>query len=129
MENQRVLRMELIGFCSNRSTLNHCVILAHLAEKYINSGGRKLFTAFLYLKAHRGQGPSQILAYQSDFVIFFCFSCNHSRKLGGLKSVRSFSQASRLLNLFETCSFCVCAGNQAVKRARSGLLWPTGRTV
>lgn len=43
--------MEHTGFCTYyRSTLDHFIILAHLAEKYSNSGGRKLFAALFDLK-------------------------------------------------------------------------------
>ena len=49
--DQNILGNEQTGFRKDQSTIDHCILLSHLAEKYMTSYGNGLFTAFIYLKS------------------------------------------------------------------------------
>lgn len=51
IDQHRILGLEQIGFRKGRSTLDHAIVLLHLAHKYSVSFKSKLFVAFLDLKA------------------------------------------------------------------------------
>ena len=57
----KILGPEQIGFCQGKSTLDHCAILAHFANKYSKKDGPKLFAAFLDLKGAFDSIPRDLL--------------------------------------------------------------------
>ena len=51
IEEEEILGNEQAGFRKNRSTFDHCIVLNHLAEKYMGCHGNGLFAAFIDLKS------------------------------------------------------------------------------
>ena len=61
MSQQKILGSEQVGFCHGKSTLDHCVVLSHLINKYTKKGRSRLFTAFLDLKGAFDSIPRELL--------------------------------------------------------------------
>ena len=51
IEEEDILGNEQAGFRKNCSTFDHCIVLNHLAEKYMGCHGNGLFAAFIDLKS------------------------------------------------------------------------------
>ena len=52
---------EQAGFRKGRSAIDDCMILSHLAEKYMSSHGNRIYTAFIDLKSAFDSAPGDIL--------------------------------------------------------------------
>ena len=61
ISENKILGPEQIGFCAGKSTLDHCVTLTHLVNKYSKKNRTKLFVGFLDLKGAFDSIPRDLL--------------------------------------------------------------------
>uniref|UniRef100_A0A803TV69 ribonuclease H n=1 Tax=Anolis carolinensis TaxID=28377 RepID=A0A803TV69_ANOCA len=61
LDSEKIIGEEQAGFRKGRSTIDHCIVLNHLAEKYQKRPYKGLYTAFIDLKAAFDSVPRNLL--------------------------------------------------------------------